>query len=428
MKVQTVLEEVLEQILPPSDKLREVALCAQHVVGELRRELRKANVRAEVLIGGSFAKSTLLHNSVYEVDVLVRCHDADMVRSLEQVSSVAQQISRKQNALLENIHGSREYFRIALTNQMVLEIVPVKHITHPKQAENVTDLSYLHVAYVQKQIQRRPALRNEILLAKAFCHAQSVYGAESYIKGFSGYALECLIIHYRSFLRMLRTLSETQEQLILDPTRQYHARHEVLVHLNESKRRSPVVLIDPTWKERNVCASLSSETFERFQKAAKTFLKNPSPRFFEKQEMSEQSIREEARKNKAEFLKLTLATEKQAGDIAGTKMRRGADFLARELEKRFDVMRKEFVYQGVQEATMLFILKPKKRVLLRGPPLEMKKHAQRFRKEHRKTFIKQGRLWVQLPKQNAIDFMKEFVRAHTKMLQGMDVQVVEIFS
>ena len=45
--------------------------------------------------------------------------------------------------------------------------------------------------------------------------------------------------------------------------------------LNSSKLNSPIIPIDPTYKQRNVLAALSKETFEMFQKSCKEFLENP---------------------------------------------------------------------------------------------------------------------------------------------------------
>ena len=45
--------------------------------------------------------------------------------------------------------------------------------------------------------------------------------------------------------------------------------------MNESKRQNPIVLIDPTWKERNALAALSRETFEKFQESLRKFMRKP---------------------------------------------------------------------------------------------------------------------------------------------------------
>lgn len=54
---------------------------------------------------------------------------------------------------------------------------------------------------------------DEIKIAKAFCHATGCYGAESYIKGFSGYALELLIYHYKSFQSFVKAMTKVNEKV-----------------------------------------------------------------------------------------------------------------------------------------------------------------------------------------------------------------------
>ena len=51
--------------------------------------------------------------------------------------------------------------------------------------------------------------------------------------------------------------------------------------MNSSKLTSPIILVDPTYKQRNALAALSEETFEKFKQASKKFLKNPSIKYFE---------------------------------------------------------------------------------------------------------------------------------------------------
>ena len=74
------------------------------------------------------------------------------------------------------------------------------NIKKGSDALNVTDFSPLHVDWVNKNVKR---LRDDIRLAKRFCKVNKLYGAESYIRGFSGYALELLISYYGGFLRFL---------------------------------------------------------------------------------------------------------------------------------------------------------------------------------------------------------------------------------
>src|SRR3989344_5865150 len=98
------------------------------------------------------------------------------------------------------IHGSRDYFVVKENNNFEFEIIPTLKIKKPSEAKNIIDLSYFHVNYVRNKLKNKK-LADEIKLAKAFIHYSDCYGAESYINGFSGYAVELLVIYYGSFTK-----------------------------------------------------------------------------------------------------------------------------------------------------------------------------------------------------------------------------------
>ena len=89
-----------------------------------------------------------------------------------------------------------------------------------------------------------------------------------------------------------------------------------MMDVNSSKLHSPVILIDPTFKQRNALAALSSETFTKFQKEAKNFIKNPSIKAFEQRKTDLKKIKKEALSKKQDFILIEADTDKQAGDVA----------------------------------------------------------------------------------------------------------------
>ncbi|MEJ2268137.1 MAG: hypothetical protein P8X70_03615, partial [Nanoarchaeota archaeon] len=160
----------------------------------------------------------------------------------------------------------------------------------------------------------------EIKLAKVFCYANNCYGAESYIRGFSGYGLELLIHYYGSFLKFIKAISKAKNKIIIDIEKHYKNKNEILMNVNNSKLKSPIILIDPTYKQRNVLAALSKETFTRFQKVCRKFLENPSIKDFEIKEIDLEKIEKNTKNKNYEFILIKAETKKQQGDIAGTKL------------------------------------------------------------------------------------------------------------
>ena len=424
MNTKRVLEEVASNLLIEKAEMNELRKETNKIISLLKNELRKLKISAEVFAGGSFAKETLVKEEFFDVDLFVR-FDWKYEDISKLLTKVLDNIGRKNKLRLEKLHGSRDYFRIIKGN-MVFEIVPVVKIKKPKEARNVTDLSYFHVNYVRKSIKK---LRREIVLAKQFCKSQKIYGAESYVNGFSGYALECLIIYYKSFEKMLKNLLKVKlgERIIIDPAKAYKKKNDVLFEMNESKLGSPIILIDPTWKERNALAALNRETFEKFQEDARRFLKHPGKEFFVVKKFDIEHFKNKAKKEKGEFVKIELETNRQPGDIAGTKLKKFSNYLTRELSRFFEIKDKEFDYNGENKATAYLIAKSKGEIIKIGPPKTFEKNAQAFRKQNKNVFEKNGVLHARIKINfTAKKFILDFAKKYHSTIKGMDIVRLEI--
>ena len=406
MNINLILKKQKESIKLDKEELNSLKEEVKKVSNFLEEEIAKQGANAEIFMGGSFAKGTLLKKESYDIDMFIRFDwKFDDISGL--LEKIVERVNSKLNYNLSKIHGSRDYFKLQRKN-VIFEIIPVYKIKKPKEARNVTDLSYFHVNYVKKKL-RKNSINEEILLAKKFCQAQEVYGAESYIKGFSGYALECLIIQYKSFLKMIKALSNSKERIVLDPESHYKKKQDILFLLNENKLQGPIVLVDPTFKERNVLAALNAETFRKFQESSKRFLKSPSISFFEAKELDIDRLKNLAEKKSNEFIHLKIKTDRQSGDIAGSKMKKFANFLTNTLSKYFDIIEKEFLYSDGQESNFYLVVKAKKEIILFGPPTVMEKNAKAFKKNHKNIFEKSGKLYAK----EKINFnCKEFLKRY----------------
>jgi len=427
MAVKTSVKSVLKSLDFSVDEetLRRFGRETRDFVSELKKKLRKERIDAEVSVGGSFAKETLVEKNVQDIDILVR-----FSWKIDGISKILEKIVRsvcKKEWKIKTVHGSRDYFEIERPG-FVFEVIPVTKIRNPREARNVTDLSYFHVNYVRKKLGDK-RLKREIRLAKKFFQAQEIYGAESYINGFSGYALECLIIYYKSLENLLKKLGKIRpkEKTIIDPEKKYKRKADILLELNESKRQGPIVLVDPTWRERNVLSALSWETFEKFQKVALQFLRKPRKEYFEKKDFDFSSYEKKAKKKGAEFLHFVLETNKQEGDIAGTKMKKFSGFLNSELRIGFDILSSDFRYNNGKKADFYLVLKSKKEIVRKGPPVKMKRHALVFRKKNTSVFTKSGVLYARIKaEKNARNFMKTWLSKRQNKNKMKEIGIVGV--
>jgi tRNA CCA-adding enzyme len=415
---EEILKEVLKKVEPTEEDLRAIKNSTEKFLTVIRSSLKKLNIDAEVFVGGSFAKGTVIKKGKYDIDIFIRYNKK---YKNEELSLITKRALDKTNFSL--IHGSRDYFRINAGENFFLEIIPVRKINKPEEYENITDLSYFHVKYINKKVKSTKIL-DEIKIAKAFCYANGCYGAESYISGFSGYSLELLVSYYKGFLNFIKAVSKmNKEKKVIDIERKFKNKKNALMDLNTSKLNSPIILIDPTYKQRNALAALSQGTYERFKKACVEFLKNPSINSFESKKVDLNKIKENALKKGEEFILLESETNKQEGDIAGSKLLKFYNHLEKEISAFFIIKEKGFNYNNKKSARCFFVAKNKEEIISEGPFLKDNKNVLKFKNKHKKTFSKSNKIYSR----DKINFtLKDFVNKwkikNKKKMKDMDIE------
>ena len=417
-QIKEVLKKQAEKINPPEAENKKIKTFLQEISKNILRKIKEKRIKADVFVGGSYAKDTLIQKDKYDVDIFVRF---DKSFDERKVSETLQKLLPK---TAKRIHGSRDYFLLKHEN-IEFEVIPVLRIKKPEEAKNITDLSYFHVNYVRKKIAKNPKLSNEIKLAKAFLHFQGCYGAESYINGFSGYSLELLVIHYKSFINFIKNIAKSDgKKIIIDSEKFYKNKETILREINEAKLSSPIILIDPTFKERNAVAALSEDTFNKFRQSCIDFLKKPSLKFFEKKD----NVGLLVKKYKHNLIRLCISTERQAGDIAGTKLKKFFGFFCSKVERYFKIKEKYFEYHEEDNTGRVYlVLEPRKEIFFSGPPVIMEDRLREFKKEHKKVIIQAGKSYAK--EKNTLNFEKflnEFSNKEEKILREMGVESLSL--
>jgi tRNA nucleotidyltransferase (CCA-adding enzyme) len=414
-KIKNILASELVKISPSSEELKNLEKLTSEIIKEINSNIRKLGVRAKVFVGGSFAKKTIIRKKKYDIDLFVRFNKK---YKEEELFKLLTKIVPKKS---QRLHGSRDYFRLRISDSLEFEIIPVVDISKPGEARNITDLSYFHVKYIAKAIAKNKKLAGEIKLVKAFTHYQDCYGAESYIRGFSGYSLEILVAYYGSFEKFLKAIAklERAKRIYLDPAKHYKNQQDIIARMNESKLYSPIVLVDPTFKDRNALAGLSNECLEKFKLACAGFLKSPSVDFF----ISRDKELEFVKKYRDNTVKMEIKSEKQAGDIAGTKIRKFYEYFIKQCTRYFEIISSDFVYDESKNiGKILLALNRKEKVEFRGPPVNMKQQLELFKTEHAKIIVKSGMAWAyenNFP--SFSEFLSFFKTKNSKIIESMGI-------
>ncbi len=381
-----VLKRVLPVISPSPSELKQAESAAKLFISKLNRNLKPKSAMA--IIGGSNKKQTQLRNT-FEIDVFALFGRRKYSDNDKSLSELLEQAIKKSFKKAERIHGSRDYFQISV-KPYLFEVIPILRISSAKQAKNITDISPLHAKWVAKKAKGK---FGEIRLTKAFMAACGVYGAESYIRGFSGYACEILTTHYGSFANLLKASENWREKTVIDTEKHYRSRNPFM-EMNKSKMGSPLIIIDPVQPSRNVSAALSTEAFTLFKDMASKFLKKPSEEFFKKKVVSKKELIKSKGKKTKLFL-LEISTEKNKKDVMGAALRGKYELLKEAfLKNRFIVEKSSWQWEGGKALIWFFISSkyPSKHEKRKGPKVSDKNNSERFRKKHKRIFVSGGRL------------------------------------
>lgn len=392
-------KKILKQIAPTQKEKNELKKISN-------KFLSKINIKnAKTELGGSVAKNTWLKNN-HDIDIYVK-FSPQKYKNKDLSKILYKKLKNLKN--LKKIHGSRDYFQIQ-KGIYTIEFIPILNIRSVKNAQNITDVSPFHVKWVKKH----KKYCDDIRLLKTFCKANKIYGAESYIKGFSGYDLEILTVYYKGFNNLIKKVSQWKDKTILDIEKHFKNKKEILKELNKSKKQSPLILIDPVQKERNAAAGLSQEKYNKFIKLAKRYKENPNFEFFIKKETTIKDLKEKAKGKKLILLEATPLEGKK--DVVGAKLLKCLNLIVKHLKLQgFNIIDKGWEWNN--KALFYLITNQKALSLYKrhyGPPKETKKALEKFKQKWPNKKIKfdkkKSYIIIKRDYRTIENFLKDFIK------------------
>jgi len=385
-----ILNEILKEIKPSAEEEKDVLGKVDAFIKRVNKGLKDA--KAELY--GSGAKGTWLRGG-FDADIFVKYDYNRYADKSDEISGHLGKHLKKRFKNIEVMHGSRDYYRIK-QDGFIYEVIPILDIKDSGQAKNITDISPLHARWVKKNASKK--IIDDIRLAKAFLKANRLYGAESYIRGFSGYVTEILVIYYKGFLNFLKAAIKWKDKEIID-IEKYH--RNALMALNKSKLDSPIIVVDPVDKTRNAAAALSYEKVIKLKGLAKDFLKEKKKRFFKEKKITEDKLKEMSEGKKLIIIDVFAMSGKE--DVIGAKIMKSYEFIIKRLKEReFDVINSGWEWDKAKKAMIWLIFDKKELEKYKehpGPNLESKEHCKRFRKQHKNFYTKNGRLFAKVKRE-----------------------------
>ncbi|WP_048150618.1 CCA tRNA nucleotidyltransferase [Palaeococcus ferrophilus] len=275
MDMERVIEEILQKIVPTEEE--------RAFVNELMEELEEIAWEAIEGLGldvrpyfvGSLAKDTYLAGD-HDVDLFLAFPLDTPIeelreRGLELGKAIAENLDSHEVAYAEH-----PYVR-GLYRDVEVDLVPCYDVRDWRDVRTAVDRSILHTRWVLENINGK---NDEVRLLKRFLKGIKAYGSEVYVRGFSGYLAEILVIKYGSFREVLSSAEVMLRGKIIDSTGWLRRERELAMATVEREKEKPLVVLDPVDPRRNVAANLSWERFGRFYFKAREFLERPSVEHF----------------------------------------------------------------------------------------------------------------------------------------------------
>lgn len=399
--IEHILKEVIKLCTPTRAEEEKVRAVVKEILDKVNSRLKKDKTDAKLIVGGSVAKGTWLPG-ISDSDFFLMFNYEKFSEKSYELSSLAEKTLKKCFRQIERLHGSRDYFS-ADYKGFYLEFVPVLEIKNVKEEKNITDASPLHVDWIKDKIKGNNNLAADIRLSKQFCKAQGIYGAESYISGFSGHVIEILVIYYGSFLKFLANACKWKEKDVIDVECHYKNKSEALKAINASKLQSPIIVVDPVEPDRNAVAALSKEKFLYFKSACNKFLRNPSLDSFKEKRFDIKDLIKNKKDRK--LIVLEAKPERKKIDIAGAKLLKKFQTMQEKLkENEFTILKSGWWWDEKKPAVFWFYFDKKelpKTKLHIGPPVKIKKeYIAAFKKAWKGKKVKKSKTnyYVELPR------------------------------
>lgn len=302
--MKDIFSKVLRDIKPDSKENEMINSVCDKIIRILNKNAEELGIKIQAVLGGSASRGTNMKGN-HDLDFFIRFQSEGDIKSHYKL------LMAKSFDGFKIVHGTRDYFR-GFFKGFKVEFVPSIKFDSPKKAINSADISFFHIDYLKKKLEKNPKLRDEILLLKQFLKANDSYGAESARGGFSGYICELLIIHFESFYNLMEYFENAKPKIIIDIEKHYKSSEDALKSLGKSKTMGPLVIVDPLLKNRNASSCVSMDGFCRFLFKLRLFLRSHDPKLFNIRGIDSNLV---AERSKRRGTKLILFKIKGDGDF-----------------------------------------------------------------------------------------------------------------
>ena len=324
---------ILNDIKPTDEEDLKVNGVSLKLMKYLEKCISAENIDACVFLVGSVSKGTYLRGKS-DIDIFIAFPlDTDKQFLKENGLKLAHMCCDHFGGVAEHHFASHPYVTCDIEGFEV-DIVPCYAIKDGSEVKSAVDRTILHTQYVKANL--KDSQKDEVLLLKRFMDMTGTYGSEFKVGGFAGYLCELLIIKYGSFENTLKHAQHWQFGHVID-----------LEEYGTAKLfKDPLIVVDPTDKNRNVGAALRLDKMGEFIQSARNYLNsnNKKDYFYPlKRNLNKELILTEFENRGSDLIAIKFDIPEIPLDTLHPQIRKTTEALERKLnDEEFNVFRADY--------------------------------------------------------------------------------------
>jgi len=392
-EIDPIYAHVLSRIKPSEDEKVRLDQLAKNIISRINAIGESEGFDIRGILVGSSARGTWISGE-HDLDIFIM-FPPDVERDYleEKGLYVARKIAM-QGESFEERYAEHPYIH-AIYDGFEVDLVPAFNVKSGADIRSAVDRTPFHNFYVSSRIK---GSEDEVILLKQFQKGIGVYGSELKTRGFSGFLVELLIIHYGIFENVLKAACHWKAGISIDLEK-----HGTLIH------RDPLVMIDPTDPARNVAAALSLDNFCIFIDKACEFLEKPDEKYFKVQipkPLDDDEFRKIINERGSSLFAIVFKVPDIVEDVLFPQLHKLEESVCEVLEK-YDFRIFNSAVWANENAIVLLELESAKLPMIKkhtGPNVWAKEFALSFKKKYTNSrtfsniFIQNGKYMVEIPR------------------------------
>ena len=335
---------ILEDIKPTAEEKQHIDKVSLDIMNFLQKACDEKGIDAKVALVGSVAKNTALKGKS-DIDIFIAFPLGTEKKYLKDKGLELAHLCCDEFGGDAQHHFASHPYVTAEIGDCEVDIVPCYAIEDGSQLKSAVDRTILHTRYVKENL--KESQEDEVLLLKRFMAMTGTYGSEFKVGGFAGYLCELLIINYGDFESTLKSAINWK----------YGHTVDLEGYGTAGNFKDPLIVIDPTDKNRNVGAALRLDKMAEFIQSARNYIfsDNKKDYFYPlKRDLNKDDILNEFKQRGSDLIAFRFDIPEMPLDTLHPQLRKTCEALERKLNsEEFNVFKADYWSDEVENCIIL---------------------------------------------------------------------------